>query len=97
MHLKTGLSQRILATLFGMKQSTVSRTINAVKSHLMVNFVPSNLGFGHISREGIIKDETTDLAKHLFIHDDDDCAILVLDGTYVYIQKQSAHIPATYI
>ena len=91
MHLKTGLSQRILATLFGVKQSTVSCTINAVKSHLVVNFVPSNLGFEHISREGVIKDETTDLAKHLFSPDDDDCAILVLDGTYVYIQKSSQH------
>ena len=56
----------------------------------MRDFVPNNLGFKHITREEVIQNHTRQLAKDLLTNDiTSDPAILVLDGTYVYIQKSS--------
>ena len=56
----------------------------------MKHFVPQNLGFKHIKREDIIKNHTRPLAKQLFSNDRDS-AIIVLDGTYIYIQKSGQY------
>jgi hypothetical protein len=56
----------------------------------MSDFVPHNLGFQHVSREDVIQMHTRELAKDLLTTGfTTDPAILVLDGTYVYIQKSS--------
>lgn len=54
----------------------------------MTDIVPRNLGFQHITREDIIQKHTRQLAKDLMTSSQDP-AILVLDGTYVGIQKSS--------
>lgn len=54
----------------------------------MENFVPQNLGFQHISRENVIQHHTRPLAESLFGGTGSQ-ALLVLDGTYIYIQKSS--------
>ena len=53
----------------------------------MTNFVPINLGFSHISREEIINSHTRPLAQQLLSDITSAPAILVLDGTYIYIKK----------
>jgi hypothetical protein len=59
----------------------------SAKNALMADFVPHNLGFSHISREDVIQHHTRPLAKELLCSMIDNPAILVLDGTYVYLQK----------
>lgn len=57
----------------------------------MSDFVPHNLGFGHISREDVIAKHTRPLAQELFSSGlaNSIPALLVLDGTYIYIQKST--------
>ena len=54
----------------------------------MKHFVPSYLGFHHVSRETIIKCHTRPLAKQLLTNGNN-VAILVLDATYLYVQKSA--------
>lgn len=55
----------------------------------MADFVPRNLGFGNISRDEVITNHTRPLAQELFSNGlaEYPQALLVLDGTYIYIQK----------
>lgn len=53
----------------------------------VADFVPKNLGFQHVSRDDVIREHTRPLAKELICSMTDNPAILVLDGTYVYLQK----------
>ncbi|CAC5365557.1 unnamed protein product [Mytilus coruscus] len=57
----------------------------------MQSFVPSFLGFNHITHQEFSQKHTTPTAKTLFTNGNDDTAILVLDGTYLYVQKNSFH------
>ncbi|XP_071122620.1 uncharacterized protein, partial [Mytilus edulis] len=84
--IKCALSNKLMSTLF--KVSISRRAINTVRQSLMRSFVPLYLGFESITREQIIKDHTRPLAKTLLDADDDNM-ILVLDGTYIYIQKSN--------
>lgn len=49
--------------------------------------MPKHLGFSHISREDVINHHTRPLAKELLCSMSDNPVILVLDGTYIYLQK----------
>ncbi|CAF1651626.1 unnamed protein product [Adineta ricciae] len=87
---------RLLAIMFDLPDKrTVSRVISSVRQTLMVSFTPFNLGFGHVTRPRIIDQHTTTISRQLMCGDGKDTAILVLDGTYIYIQKsQNNCIPA---
>jgi hypothetical protein len=64
----------------------VSRIINSARKAMVEDFVPYNLGFGHITRQEIIDRHTTTIARELMCGGGDDTAIVVIDGTYIYIQ-----------
>lgn len=64
----------------------MTRVIAAARKALG-DFVDVHLGFGHITRQEIIDSHTSDFATAFFSHCLSESAILVLDGTYVYIQK----------
>ena len=53
----------------------------------MEGFVSQHLGFAHVSRDEIIQQHTRSLAQEMFSNIDSTSAILVPDGTYIYIQK----------
>ena len=53
----------------------------------MEGFVPKHLGFAHVSKDEIIQQHTRPVAQEIFSNIDSTSAILVLDGTYIYIQK----------
>ena len=55
---------------------------------MVTNFVPYYLGFSHISRETVIKEYSSPLATQLFT-EQTNTAVLVIDGTYLYIQVRS--------
>jgi hypothetical protein len=52
-------------------------------------FTPNYVGFGHVSRQDVIDNHTRPLAQEIFGSITEKPAILVVDGTYVYIQKSS--------
>lgn len=70
------------------QEPRMQRIIYSVRTAFMTDFVPGNLVFKHISREDFCKNHTTQVASSLFSTCPDD-AIIVLDGTYIYIQKSS--------
>ena len=91
MKLRLGLSHETLAVLLGFyDRKTVSNVLQSARVALMKDFVPQRLGFEHISRRTLIDQRTRPLAKILLADNDNDKAILVLDSTYIYLQK-SAH------
>uniref|UniRef100_K1PVU3 Uncharacterized protein n=1 Tax=Magallana gigas TaxID=29159 RepID=K1PVU3_MAGGI len=63
MKLRCALDNKMLATLFNMKKWQVRRAVSSARRSLMSDFVPHNLGFGHISREDVIAKHTRPLAQ----------------------------------
>ncbi len=63
----------------------------------MTAFVPGNVGFEAVTRESVINDHTTTLARHLFAGGDHDRAILVADGTYLRVEKSGNHKLQVYV
>jgi len=85
--LRLGLSNALLAVLFQLpNKRTVSRSLESVRTALMSEFVPNNLGFNHIARHEIIHQHTSNIAQQLMGVDEPDTAIVVVDGTYINIQ-----------
>jgi hypothetical protein len=84
--LRQGLSNSLLAIIFEMPDKrVVSRTINSARKAIMEHFIPYNLGFGHVTRQGIIDRHTKTFTEGLMCGDD--TVILVIDDTYIYIFK----------
>ncbi len=89
--LRTGLSHAVIATLFGVRKSTVTYNCRIAKEALMTAFVPGNVGFEAVSRDCVINEHTTTLARHLFADGQKDRAILIADGTYIEVEKPANH------
>lgn len=85
--MKSGISNKVLSTVFNISKSSIRRAVSSVRLALMKKFVPQHLGLQHISREEIIRNHTRPLAQTLFGDLGNTQAIIVLDGTYIYIQK----------
>ena len=51
-------------------------------------FVPHYLGLNHMTRRNVIEKHTSYVASRLLMENRNSC-ILVLDGTYLYIQVSS--------
>ncbi|WAR16806.1 hypothetical protein MAR_031400 [Mya arenaria] len=84
------MSNKLISTVLNLSRSQVQRSIVSVKKQLMKYFVPHFVGFQHIDSRDVIQSYTRPLAFSLFGRND--CsppAILVLDGTYIYINKSS--------
>ena len=85
--LRLGLSISMLTLLFQLPdKKTVSRSLKIVRTALMNEFVPSNLGFNHVTRQKIIHQHTSTIAQQLMCTDESDTAFVVIDGTYLTIQ-----------
>lgn len=83
--MKTGMSNKALSTIFNISKDSIRKAISSLRRNLKQTFVPSNIGFHHNTREEVIQDHTRPLAQTLFGKGQK--AILVIDGTYLYIQK----------
>lgn len=85
--LRLGLSNRLLAYIFHLPDKrTVSRIIDSARQAASTTFVPKHLGFSHVTREDVIDRHTTTLARQLISDGGDSTAIVIIDGTYIYIQ-----------
>ena len=49
------------------------------------------IGFEHVSRNDVKNNHTTIFARELLAGGNAECAILILDGTYIYIEKSSKY------
>ncbi|XP_065935231.1 uncharacterized protein [Magallana gigas] len=87
--MRSGMSNQLMSTIFGISKSSVRRAISTVRTALMKKFVPENVGLHHISRQEVIANHTRPLAQSLFGNMTQSQAIAVLDGTYIYIQKSN--------
>jgi hypothetical protein len=88
--LHLGLSNRLLACMFELPDKrTVSRIIDSARQAILKSFVPFNLGFSHITRQDVINHHTTTIARELMCGGASNTAILVIDGTYIYIQVRT--------
>ena len=84
--LRLGLSNSVLAVLLSLPDvRTVSRVLESALLFLIRYFVPRHLGFEHISRRDVIDKHTRPLATRLFTNVGEDKAMLILDGTYIYV------------
>jgi hypothetical protein len=86
--LRSGMSNRLLSTIFNIGMDAIKRSIWSARKALSKDFTPHHISFEHITRDTIADKHTTDLAKTLF-GGPHNPAILVIDGTYIYIQKSS--------
>lgn len=85
--LRLGLSNRLLAYMFNLPDKrTVSRIIDSARQAASITFVPKNLGFSHVTRKDVIDCHTSSLARQLISGGDLNTAIVVIDGTYLFIQ-----------
>jgi hypothetical protein len=85
--LRLGLSNRLLASMFQLPDKrTVSRIIDSARQAILKSFVPYNLGFGHVKRQDVIDRHTTTIARELMCGGSSNTAVVVIDGTYIYIQ-----------
>ena len=86
MKFKLGLSNSVLASLIGVNNKRqMSRIISNALVALVQHFTPHFLGLAHLTRQDVIDKHMSPIASRLLTEGRDPC-ILVLDGTYLYIQ-----------
>lgn len=90
--IRQGVSDEFLRVIFRYStRQSVSLAIKTALHSLSINFVPNNIGFGCIPRENYIAEHVTDFANQLYNPRPDmgRRAIVIIDGTYAYIEKSS--------
>lgn len=86
--LRTGLLNFILNTLFGIdKSSCISKIVKSVREAMKIQFVQQYMGFDHIKRGEVIRNHITIFSGELLVSGDSNTAILLIDGTNIYIEK----------
>ncbi|CAF2624748.1 unnamed protein product [Rotaria sp. Silwood2] len=91
--LRLGLSHQALCTLFSVEDKRkMSRILDSACTAIKRYFVPKHLGFSHIERQKVIDIHTRPLAKILLGDNDPNKCIIILDGTYCYIQKSANNL-----
>lgn len=87
--MRHGLSDELLKIVSDKNtRQNVSRTISFVRKSLTQRFVPENIGLEAINRQNFIDRHVTPFANELYNDNPNDPkAIVLVDGTYSYIQK----------
>lgn len=92
MKLRLDVSQECLAFLFKIEhKSKISEIIKSVSTTLKISFLPLYLGYGHITRADLIALHTPPFVKTI-LGADQASAVIIMDGTYLYIEKSSNHL-----
>lgn len=87
MKLRTGRTNDDIGLVFGITRCTVTERMNKIRKILESDFVFQNVNF-EMSR-GDLAQRTSLLSQMLFCGGDNTRPVLVLDGTYVFIQSSS--------
>ncbi len=89
--LRLGVSNRFLASMFHLPDKrAVSRTIDSARQAILKTFVPNHLGFGHVTRQDVIDRHTTTIARELMCGGSSSTVIVVIDGSYIFIQVRNS-------
>lgn len=86
--IRTGEANNRIASLFNISEVTIGRKIRKVRRCLTTDFVPAHLGLDHITRDEVVERNRV-LPNVLFGNEESPKAILICDGTYIYIEKSS--------
>ncbi|CAF4874400.1 unnamed protein product [Rotaria sp. Silwood1] len=86
---RLGLSNHLLVCMFQLSDKrTNSKTIDSARQAVLNNFVPYNLGFGHVTCQDVIDHHATTISGELMCDGGgSNTAIVVIDDTYIYIQS----------
>lgn len=87
MKLRTGRTNDDIGSVFGITRFTVTERLNKIRKILELDFVFRHVNF-ELTRAEMAK-RTSLLSQTIFCGGDTSRPVLVLDGTYVYIQKSS--------
>ena len=86
--LRKGLDQTTISEIFQLKfKQLVSNICEQVRSAMLKDFVPKNLGANHLTRDDWLL-QNTEMVAELFDLNSSQLA-LVADGTYCYCDKSS--------
>ncbi|KAL0850182.1 hypothetical protein ABMA28_012054 [Loxostege sticticalis] len=85
---RTGDSHDRIASLFQISKSSLGRLLAKARDALKTQFVPLHLGTNHISRNDLMSRNLL-IPEGLFGDALNRRAIIICDGTYVYLQKSS--------
>ncbi|XP_075589844.1 uncharacterized protein LOC142597771 [Dermatophagoides farinae] len=89
--MRTGVSNDIIAATVGLEsRKQVESHINSVLESFSTDILPTEFGFKSQTRQFLINERTSPVAKKLF--DFDDQLMIICDGTYVRHQKSSNNI-----
>ncbi len=58
---------------------------------MLLNCVPHYLGFDHVSRQDVVNKHSSPLAQRL-LSGQSDTVVLVVDGTYLYVEVCKIHL-----
>lgn len=86
--LRTGDSDERLATLFNMSRRKLERLLTIVRECLINEYVILHLGVDHMNRNDVLEKNLT-IPRGLFGNEENNKAIVICDGTYIYINKSS--------
>lgn len=87
--LRQGLSDDLLKVMYGYSsRQNTSSVVALVRESLELRFVSQNVGLDAITRDDFINNQVTPFSNQLFNPEPDiPRVILIIDGTYSYIQK----------
>lgn len=87
--LRTGDSDRRLSTLLDIPRATLESRMNKVRTSFLEHFVPMQIGLQHLSRDAV-SERNLSIPNAFFGSPDENGrpAIIICDGTYIYIQKK---------
>lgn len=85
---RTGDSHERLASLFQISKAKVVRLLKVAREALTTEFVPLHLGINNLTRDDIISRNLA-IPEGLFGEGESRKPIIIVDGTYVYLQKSS--------
>ena len=88
--LRTGESDRRLATLFAVSRPTLTTILNKIRECLTQYLVPNYIGLNHMTHMDIVN-RNLSIPNALFSNENRP-AIAIFDGTYVYLQKSSNYL-----
>lgn len=86
--LRSGEPNERLATLFNMSRRQLERHLSKARECLTNEYVILHLGLDHIDRNNMLERNLT-IPRNLFGNEQNTKAILICDGTYIYILKSS--------
>ncbi|KAH9645953.1 hypothetical protein HF086_011415 [Spodoptera exigua] len=86
--LRTGEPNTRLADMIHISRTTLEREMKTARDCIKEEFTPLHLGWDHITREQVLR-RNLFIPQTLFGNQEQNKCIIILDGTYVYIQKSS--------